>query len=334
MQNNMKFLTSIFLLLAALSYYFVSTSKTTIEQEKNFIPELQSQVNDIDAIQISRNNQQISLYKKEDSWRIVEANNFIADANIVASLLLSLRKFKLKEKKTKNPKNYDKLSLSETGKHAATKIILSKSGKIVSHVAIGKEARNGQGTYVKENLSSQTWLSQGNLKIKLDIKNWIVNSLFDVEINQIKSVAFNSTETESFFINKLTPKDQVFAIESLPEDKQLIQDYDLDNLANGLKKFTIETIHDITNLPLSSILTITYQLFNGVEYHLEFYQKDNQYLMTVNMANVTNGYEFEKQLNKWAYVIPSYKFDTLNIKLTDIIEDLVNEELLIDNPVK
>lgn len=320
MQNSIKYLLVGFVLLIAISWAVINGNKSSLAQEEFLVPQLQSQINDIDTIVISRNDKVINLSKSDDTWRITQADNFIADANKVASLLLELRKFKLKERKTKNPNNYGRLSLAESGADAATIIKLLKGESEIANISIGKNAQKSQGIYVRKNNEEGTWLAEGELNLKLESNDWIVTTVFDVDISQVKSVTFKTTESESFSINKLSPQDQNFVLANMSDNHQLKAGLDINTLANGLQKFGIETIANKQNLSEQAMLAVDYQLFSGLQYQLSFYQQGDKVLMTVTFENLGSNNQYEDQLTQWAYVIAQYKFDALNKKLSEVVE--------------
>ena len=320
MQNSIKVLLVGFVMLLAISWMVLERKKSSDIDDQYLIPELQSQINNIDGIAISKNDNVIQITKSDGTWRIAQANNFIADTNKVANLLLGLRKFKLKEAKTKNPDNYARLSLSESGDDAATVIQLKNGESEIANISIGKKAQKLQGTYVRKNNEEGTWLAQGVLNIELDSNDWIVTTIFDIELSQIKSVTYQRNDEESFGINKLSPQDQNFVLSEMPDNHQLKVGLDLNTLANGLQKFNIETVTDKQNLPIDSQLSIRYELFSGLQYQLSFYLEGDKTLMNVEFVNLGNNNQYEQQLSQWAYVIANYKFDALNKKLTDVVE--------------
>lgn len=324
MQNNLKFLIGILIVLAGISFYVLQDDVSKNSNERALlIPELQEQVNDVDEVIISKNDKIISLSKESGSWRIAEANGFLADANMVATLLLDLRKFKLKDKKTSNPANYKSLSLAETGENAATKIILKNSGKQFADISIGKQAQSSQGTYVRRNSDVQTWLAEGLLSVKLDSNDWIVTNILDIDNGQIKSVTFSPEASEQgFTINKLTPNDEAFVLENIPQGMQVKADAGINDFANGLQKFTIDSATKKLETKNTIILSVVYQLFSGIQYNLNIFQGAEQYLLHIDLENADSASEFDKQLTNWAYVIPQYKFDALNKKLSDLIETI------------
>ena len=63
------------------SYFVLQSNKTNTEADAVLlIPELENQINDVEGIIISKNEQKINFTKTSGSWRIKEANNYLADA--------------------------------------------------------------------------------------------------------------------------------------------------------------------------------------------------------------------------------------------------------------
>lgn len=326
MKNNLITLIVVLVLLAVISYFVIGNKTAVSEVEQFLIPELQDQINDVDTIVISQNNESINLIKQSDTWKIQQAAHYFADANKIANLLLGLRKFKLKEKKTSKPENYNRLSLGENGENAAIKIQLMNSGNQFADISIGKQAQKGRGIYVRKNTEVQTWLAEGVLDVKLDSKDWIVTTIIDIDNSQIKSVTFKPIQAPEFTINKITPNDQNFALIGLPENMQLKAGIDINELAGGLKKFSIESASTNANETVPVILSVTYELFSGMKYILNISQKEEQYLMAVKLENAESSSDFNQQLENWEFIIPSYKFDALNKNLVDLIEPITNSE--------
>ena len=322
MQNNFKFLVTALVVLAVASYFVIQNKRTneTVEAQL-LVPELKDLINEVDGIEVKKNDKTLHLTKLDGVWRITEADGYMADTNKIANLLLSLRKFTLKEKKTHNPENYHKLGLAESGEAAAVLIKLKNADSQFADISIGKQAQRSQGTYVRKNSVPQTWLSQGELSIDLDSNNWIVTSILDVNSNQIKSVSFSPAESAPFNINKLTPADQNFFLENIPQDMQMRAETNINSLATSLQKLSIESVSKLTDtMEAKKVNTIIYQLFSGMTYQLDLYMKDEQHLLTVRLKNTNDETQFDKQLENWLFVLPKYKFEALNKLLSEIIE--------------
>jgi hypothetical protein len=322
MQNNFKLLITALIILAVISYFVLQNNHANNTSEAQLlVPELGNLINEVDGIEIKKNDKSIHLSKSDGIWRIAEADGYMADTNKIANLLLGLRKFTLKEKKTNNPDNYHRLDLAETGENAAAIIKLKNADSQFADISIGKQAQRSQGTYVRKNDDPQTWLSQGEINLDMDSSNWIVTSILDIESHNIKSVSFSPSESVAFNINKLTPDDQNFVLDNIPQGMQIKADTDINSLASGLQKLSIDSVLKIMDtIDVPKVNTITYQLFSGMTYQLDLYNEGDQYMLTVELKNITDDTQFDKQLENWLFVMPKYKFEALNKSLDQLIE--------------
>jgi len=318
--KNSKYLIVLVLLLAVISYFVLQNKKTTSVESSLLIPALQNKINDIDAITLSQGQERLHLFKKDSTWRIQELDSYFADTNKIADMLLSLRKFKLKQAKTSNPQNYIRLGLDEAG---AVHVKLLASGEVLADVFMGKNSTKGQGTYVRKNADKLSWLAEGRLQINMDKKYWMIKTIVDVDSSAVKSVSYKSSDKEAFKIAKESPQDESFALENIPKNKQVKKAIMFKVLANGLSKFTVDDVVKEIDLAESKLInTVTYELFSGVVYHMNLYKyKDKNYVkFTVEQADSLPA--IEKQVGQWIYLVPQFKIDALNKNLSDIIEDI------------
>jgi hypothetical protein len=322
MPNNSKLLLGLLLVLTTISYLVINNKASLIDETQQLIPELQSHINDIDKIIMDKNDQRISLFKQSGVWRIREVDGFLADTNKVANLLLDLRKLTLKDKKTKNPENFARLSLAESGINAATFIKLYKGDVEITNISIGKEAQKSQGTYVRKNSEDQTWLAEGLFKVKLEAQSWILKTIVDIDNRAIKSIKFSPTNSAGFTLNKLTPQDAGFIIENIPENKKLKAGINLNELANGLKNLTIDFAMKLPEMTNQFITTkVEYQLFSGMIYTLELYNNGEIYQLKISQDNAEAGQIQGKILENWLFEIPEYKYNALHVIVSDYLED-------------
>ena len=297
MQNNIKLLLIILIVLAGFSLY-VMKNKTSdvIDTNLILIPALENNINDIDSIEISKNEQNISLYKLNNIWHITQLNDYLADANKIANLLLSLRKITIKDKKTTNPKNYSKLGLGESGINAATIIRLKSRDKVISQIAIGKQASHGLGIYIRKLDNPQSYLADGSLSIKMNHEDWIVTRLFDINPQLVKNVTFTPKNATKFNISKNSIDDNEFTLANLPVSKSLKDNIALSNFAGGLQKLSIESLNITDTITKENLVnTIIYELFTGEVYQLNLHEKGEVYYLTININKLIND-SFVKKL--------------------------------------
>ncbi len=319
MQSNSKYFIVIAFVLALISYVLIQDKAPVVAVDAFLIPELQDKVNDVDAISLSQGQNSLDFFKQEGVWRIKQLNSFFADTNKIAQMLLSLRKFKLKQPKTSNVENYSKLGLAEP---QAIKVVLKNKGKVFADFYIGKQAMKVQGTYVRKNSDKQSWLSTGQLSIKLDKDEWMIKNIIDVDASQVQSVSYQPVNETGFKIAKKAPTDKDFILETSAKELQLKPVIELTVLANGLSTFTIkDVVNDISIDESSLVNVVSYQLFSGATYNLKLYTQADKHYLKIDVKNVGSLKNIEKQLNKWLFTLPQFKFDALNKKNIDILED-------------
>ncbi len=330
MQNNVKVLLAIMLVLLVTSIFVLRNKPLTSDQNMEMlIPELQDLINQVDGIVIKKNDETITLDRKNNIWRLGEQDGFMADTNTVASLLLDLRKLKLKQRKTSNPDNYAKLALADTGENAATVIVLKSQNQTIADVSIGKRAPKSQGTYVRKNNEAQSWLSEGEINIKTNVSGWILNTILDIEPGLIKSVSFKPNDSDHFVINKLTPEDANFVLADIPQSMQITSQTTIDAVAGGLQQLTIESAKKRASQINESdkVSTVIYQLFSGTTFQLDLIQQADEKIINITVGNNGNDSMIEEEFQDWSFIVPSYKFDALNKRLLDLVEKKVQEPI-------
>ncbi len=324
MQNNIKILLVVLFLLAGISFFVLKNNQTHDEAWKNakFIPSLAEQINNIDAIAMKKASQTITLSKDNGIWHLAEKNNYIADANKIADTLLELRKLTIKNKKTSNAEKYQHLGLSQEGTNPATFITLKSNGKIIADVVIGKLAARSLGVFAKHHEQKQSYLLEGQMQLNLDVSEWMVSQLFNINAEKVKSVSYAPAQAQAFTIAKSTEDEKDFSLLNMPENKQLKGTVALKNLANGLVNFSIDDVVARSTVGADELVNqISYTLFSGEEYLLKIFKKDEKYYLTLKVANLSDNSVFAKNIEKWLFVIPKYKFEALNKRLDDVLED-------------
>jgi hypothetical protein len=327
MQSNLKFFITILVLLGVLSYYVLNQNSEEEVDTQMLIPNLKEQVNDIDEMLISQNDKSLSFKKVDGVWVLEESNNYFADINKIANLLMELRNMNLKSPKTSNPEKYNILSLDESGENAAIHVVLKQNSTQVADVYLGKKATNANATYVRKASEKQTWLASGSINLDLDESNWIVKSIINIPADQILSVDFDIKDQSPYRISKLTPADTEFLLSPIPDNKQVKSISEIESLANGLVNLSIEKPQKATALELQDAIksSIKYTLFSGISYQLKVYELDEKNYLTVDLAENQIYSDFDKQLPGWLFEIPSYKFDALTKPFNDLIEDKQEE---------
>jgi hypothetical protein len=72
-------------------------------------------------------------------------------------------------------------------------------------------------------------------------------------------------------------------------------------------------------------------LFAGPIYQLGLYKQNDENYMKITVQNADSLTVIEKQLDKWVFTLPQFKFDALNKTMAGILEDNSIQKVEKDN---
>ena len=170
-------------------------------------------VNDVAQVQIKQPGAEVSLAKKEETWRVVERYDYPADFSALAEMLRKLADLKFVQREEIGPSQWPRLQLvapgsAGAGTNAGTLVELKdKNGKVLKGLLLGKKhMRQGQsaspfgedggwpdGRYLMVANDPQRLglISDPLSNVEAKPEQWLSKEFFKVE--KIKSVSVTST---------------------------------------------------------------------------------------------------------------------------------------------
>lgn len=321
MQNSIKFLLVFLLLLIVTSYILLKDSPEENLQVTAFA-ELKENINKIDELKLSKNTQQLDFYIENGSWRLKQADGYLADINKIAETLISLSQMNIKSKKTNHPEKHKSLELESSGEYSGVSVMALSSQKELVNSIFGKSDSTGEAIYFRNSNDSQTYLVNGNPTFNLSSDYWILKSIMNISSNDVLKVEF-TTGAENFSIQRVSESD--FSLLPLAADEEIKSQSDINNLANGLSQFSIDSARQKGGLvDLNKIRTIEYSLIDNSLVAISLFEKDEEYFIMINSSGQHSG--LNQNLSEWLFQIPKFKFDALNPKLTTLITNKAVDE--------
>jgi hypothetical protein len=169
---------------------FQEKNQEPIQETKALFEGLDSQVKEIDGIEISEYNRSIKIEKRDEFWTI--GDDTIVEESSVSQLLLTLIEAQKLQKKTSNPKKYHFLEVDEitNPKSKSKKITLYIDNKPIHTIIVGKDATikwDKKQAYIRENKTSWLVSKIDTSKFKTNKESWNINYLkIPKEITSIK----------------------------------------------------------------------------------------------------------------------------------------------------
>lgn len=151
--------------------------------EKRPSPYLASQVDNIDKIEITHQEDKTVLKKKNDQWIVETENNQPADEQLVIDLLNKLETLAPRELVSQNADNHSKYGVTQT---QAIKSIAYQNGQKLVDLLVGNAGPTFNNNYIRKHGEEKVYLSNTSLRSTLIPADTWVKSQEDQEENSAK----------------------------------------------------------------------------------------------------------------------------------------------------
>ncbi len=165
------------------------------------LPTLAAQEHDISSLTVvlPGNSAQVRLVRRESVWRVVERDDWLADPDLVDTLLTSLIELRGAERKTTDPALYPRLGLAPITAPQGSGIQLQINSKDKpQRLLIGIDHPGGGHTYVRVDGQAQTWLADRALVVPREPSDWLEHSLLEIPLLRIVSVKVATADAPGF----------------------------------------------------------------------------------------------------------------------------------------
>lgn len=220
----------------AAQYFRWADTIRTVSSEPAF-PTIGDVLADVARIKIVRGEDNpdgsFTFSRANDRWTVDEKGGFPATETVVRELLFSFTELKLVEAKTRDPKRFKKLNLSDTDKAAskASRVILEDTGgKVLLDALFGKRVPSISGgkpsIYLRRSGEDQTWLATGEIEIRADVAQWLPTDLVSILRERIERTTLRAPGGEALDL-VYNDTHKRFDIVDLPEDQEVSSRYRL-----------------------------------------------------------------------------------------------------------
>jgi hypothetical protein len=337
-KKNILILLVFTLAVTVLSVMSLQTSNTNpTSANKKVFPKLSSQLNDISEISIAKQGESLTLIKQSGGWTIQQRDNYSAKLSQIRALLIGLSNMTLLEAKTRKPANFAKLELEgiDNAGDLSTVVSLKKSTETVATLILGKQ-RFGQGKmkqserFIRKPDENQTWLASADVNPEIDASAWMESNFFEgLEKDNIKRVLISHQDGDIVEVLKTSKEDKDFILLHMSDDSAIDSRYTLNSLAESWSSLTLEDVKSSASIDFSTdlLLSGTLETFDGLVFELKAKKIDNKNIISL-MASTASAdpdlgqkvAEWNKQWKPWAYVIPSYKMNSISKKMSDLVK--------------
>jgi hypothetical protein len=224
-------------------------------------PELPEQLNAITNISLSDSSKE-TLIKREKlgHWVVREMDEYPADKEKIRAMLYRLAQSRNMEKKTADPRLFDRLGLAEKSARRL-RLSIGHTGSPVLALLSGNYDEVFKGTYVRAEGDNQSWLASGDLTFDPAPLAWVEREILRVDQSRIWQVRIRHADTET----ELAINRKNIAGDFVLEDREVTNYYALYNVANALEHLQLAHAMRGEKLPGSPAQTALFRTMDGLE---------------------------------------------------------------------
>jgi hypothetical protein len=207
----------------------------SVESEPAFpnIGEALAQVTRIKIVRAEDNAAGTFTFSRaQDRWTIDQKGGFSATESVIREMLLGFTELELIEAKTRDPKRFEKLNLSDTdkaGSKASRVILEDASGKVLLDALFGKRVPSISGgkpsIYLRRQGEDQTWLATGEIEIRAGAMQWLPTDLVSILRERIDRITLKAPGEEPLELIYDNAVHKRFEIADLPADLEISSRY-------------------------------------------------------------------------------------------------------------
>ncbi|RKZ88239.1 MAG: hypothetical protein DRR19_12760 [Candidatus Parabeggiatoa sp. nov. 1] len=261
--------------------------QTATTKKGNFFPDLQSVLNDVTEISVSRKDETVTLIRSDGQWLLKEKHSYPVELDKVYKLLLGAADLTILEAKTSKPALYSKIGVEDVSEEGAKSTLLTfkktegetVASLIVGHDRTAKIDSTRQEIYVRKPDEKQTWLTLGQLPIEKDLADWLDPEIVNIDSDNIRQVSITHPDGEHFLILKNTPKDEDYQMADLPKNAKVKSAYVLNQITATLNRLNLDDVAVASDFVFddNTSNSAVFTTFDGLEVAMTTMEKEGKH---------------------------------------------------------
>ena len=231
-----------------------------VEPGRAFVPGLESKVNSVAEIVITRPELAFTVHKVADRWRLKEKGDYPVKAETVRQVVLGLSELRELEPKTTRPEMYSKIGVDDPKAPApdakdvampqSTRVTLKDAGgATLADVIVGNRKPGAtpatSSVFVRRNGEAQSWQCQGNLDVPRDQLAWLETQFANIDRARVQSVRVTPSDSADGMIDvSRASTSEAFKLANMPAGKELKDPGAPESIAGAL---TFATFVDVAS---------------------------------------------------------------------------------------
>jgi len=298
------------------------------------VPGLAAQASRLARIEIKQGEKSLTLARDKEVWSLADRGGYPAKPEAVRALLIKLAGAELVESKTRNKDRYALLELEDpAAKEAKSRLLrlLDDKGGVIAEAVIGKKrfdafGGNKSGTYVRKPGDAQTWLSNADLDVSLNVRDWVQAGVLDVPAPKIAKVTVEIPGEQPLVIARDSGDATKYALVGLPEGKKLKEGAGIDAIVRAVGNIDLEDVRkSAAAAPPGDVSVAKIEADGGLAVTLRMRKEGEDTWVSLEATGSEgdakkSSDDITKRTQGWEYKVPAHKAQSILKRRADLFE--------------
>jgi hypothetical protein len=298
------------------------------------LPGLAAQASRISRVELQQGDKTLALAKSDAGWTLADRGGYPVKPGAVRALLVKLAEAELVEGKTRNKDRFALLELEDpVGKDSKSRLLRLKDdqGAVIAETIVGKkrwDAFGGSksGTYVRKPGDPQTWLSNGDLDVSLNVRDWVQAGVLDVPSTKIAKLTVEIPGEEPLVIARDGADTAKHTLLGLPDGKKLKEGAGIDAIVRAVGNIELDDVRKAAAAPPANDVSVAkIEADGGLAITVRLRKEGDDTWVSLEAAGAEadakkSADDIVKRTQGWEYKVPAYKAQAILKRRADLIE--------------
>jgi Domain of unknown function (DUF4340) len=299
------------------------------------LPGLAAQASRISGVELQQGDKALALAKSDEGWALADRGGYPVKPGAVRALLVKLAQAELVEGKTRNKDRFALLELEDpAGKDSKSRSLRLKDdqGAIIAEALVGKkrwDAFGGSksGTYVRKPGDPHTWLSNVDLDVSLNVRDWVQAGVLDVPSTKIAKLTVEIPGEEPLVIARDAADTAKYSLLGLPEGKKLKEGAGIDAIVRAVGTIELDDVRKAAAAapPANDLSVAKIEADGGLAITVRLRKEGDDTWVSLEASGAEadakkTAEDIVKRTQGWEYKVPAYKAQSILKRRAELIE--------------
>jgi len=324
--KSLKFLAVIVVGLIA-TFLIMDQGRNSKSAFTTLVPELKSQINDINSVMIQSADDTVTIAKSGDTWTVRERSDYAADVGALRGLIIALADARIIEQKTSKPEKYYLIGVNDPEDEKSEAVEVTIEGEGFEHVVILGKVAQSSFRYARVASEAQSVLIDQNPDLPDDAGGWLVQDLLAIAAERVNRITIEHSDGETIEIEKDPESPGSFNVVNIPAGRELSYAGVANGIGGILSDLSLDDVREAAEKPVTPDVIVSFSIDDGMAITAAIVLDDGTSWISIEATGdeIAEGVPSEadrinSRVAGWQYTLPDYKTNLLKRRFEDLLK--------------